>query len=216
MNESSSCPPMGMLMVSVLSLIAFGLLAVLFGNEVSPMHWDAEVAADLYRYKADTPDLAAGGQLLALSVGGWSLAVIAVGGASFLAWKRRLWLALLCLLVVGAAPWIDEFGKSFFTRPRPAHSGLTTADSFPSGFAIRATLAFGFLGYTLATTFRLKGAKAAALGTATTLILVGSVSRIYLGRHYPTDVVAGICLGLGLLAAVIAAVEYRGRTRPAP
>jgi len=100
--------------------------------------------------------------------------------------------ALLLISVPGAAA-LSTALKSFYGRARPElfDSGYEAPFfSFPSGHAITAVSFYGVL--TLLTARRLKGWRrwtAAAAGTV--LVLLIGFSRLYLGVHYPSDVVAG-------------------------
>jgi undecaprenyl-diphosphatase len=109
--------------------------------------------------------------------------------------RLALWLVLGVLLAVFASTGL----KMLFARERPdivAHEALTFTASFPSGHAFLSAVVLlsiaGFVG--LASQRRdiaLLGLRLAAVLT----VLIG-VSRIYLGVHWPTDVIAGWCLGI--------------------
>lgn len=95
--------------------------------------------------------------------------------------------------VIGAA-FIIQGVKLVFRRPRPSlfqpllHE---TGFSFPSGHSLIAVVVYGLLGYFLIHIFRHHAAKVAvAICTAVLVILIG-LSRVYVGVHFPTDVLAG-------------------------
>jgi undecaprenyl-diphosphatase len=105
---------------------------------------------------------------------GWSLALAVIGGA---------------IVSTGL--------KALFDRPRPDISDLTRVftASFPSGHATVSAVVFLTIGVMLAeasANFRLK---AFYLSVAIVLTLIVGVTRIYLGVHYPTDVLAGWMIG---------------------
>jgi undecaprenyl-diphosphatase len=88
--------------------------------------------------------------------------------------------------------------KMFYRRPRPdlvPHGMETFTASFPSGHAMLSAIAYLTLAILLARISRGRRVKAfvLTLGVVTTL-LVG-ISRIYLGVHWPSDVLAGWCVG---------------------
>jgi len=88
--------------------------------------------------------------------------------------------------------------KLAFDRPRPelvSHAARVFTTSFPSGHATLSAVTYLTLGAFMASlhsSFRLK---AYFLGLATLLTVAVGISRIYLGVHYPTDVLAGWCIG---------------------
>ena len=103
--------------------------------------------------------------------------------------------------------------KLIVSRPRPEEN-LTDANgfSFPSGHSAMSMAVYGCLAFALARACRggLPRAVVAAAGVGI-VVLVG-LSRIYLGVHYPTDVVAGWITGAAIL---IAAWVFVSRLRPA-
>lgn len=123
--------------------------------------------------------------------------------ALVLAWRRqREWLALLLACVPGGM-LLNVLVKSAFQRARPAFEEplVTLATySFPSGHAAAATVWWGFA---LVWLFAHHSGRAGrALGSALAVTLVGltALSRVYLGAHYPSDVLAAIAEGAAWLA----------------
>jgi undecaprenyl-diphosphatase len=98
--------------------------------------------------------------------------------------------------------------KLLFGRARPAlwdriiHVGL---HSFPSGHAMVSIVIYGFIGYILAKQFPQWRGRIFAL-TFVLIVAIG-FSRLYLGVHWPTDVVAGYAAGLVWLIACIQRLE---------
>ena len=115
--------------------------------------------------------------------------------------KERFYIVLNVLLV----PLINVILKSIFTRERPNILRLIneTGYSFPSGHAMLSTAFYGLLIY-----FSYKKIKTPWLRNTTCiglslLIILIMISRIYVGVHYTTDVIAGCCLSLFYLAIFI-------------
>ena len=106
--------------------------------------------------------------------------------------RRRISAVLLPVATVGGMV-LTTVLKTVFERDRPElfESGYTASFySFPSG---HATIAVGFYGtLTLLVALRLEGARRwAVVALGTLLVLLIGFSRLYLGVHYPTDVLAG-------------------------
>lgn len=140
------------------------------------------------------------------------------GNAIFLALVTAVALAVLLrrraylhgALLAGAAAGIEVTNavlKLAFQRPRPelAFVHLDTY-SFPSGHAAGSAAVYTLLAALLGRTLRRRGR--VLLGLATT-VLVGSIafSRLYLGAHYLSDVLAGLALGVAWTAGCLLAFE---------
>jgi undecaprenyl-diphosphatase len=92
--------------------------------------------------------------------------------------------------------------KSLFSRPRPNQDMALTevyTSSFPSAHAMMAITAFGAMGYLLAQACTGKKEKTYILITAFLVIFIVGFSRVYLGVHYPSDILAGWAAGLSWL-----------------
>lgn len=129
----------------------------------------------------------------------------ALAAGLWLAGARRLALALAVGLLV--LPLAQHGLKELVDRPRPSpdlvelRAGFSSP-SFPSGHVMSPTLLYGFVLYLC---FRLPLPRAAALASglwsALVLALTGLVS-VYLGVHWPSDVLGGYAWGLALLLPV--------------
>jgi undecaprenyl-diphosphatase len=153
--------------------------------------------------------------------------VTALGGTTFVAlatllasaalvfhqsWRR----AWLLIAVVATAQITDEWLKAVYNRPRPdfAVAGIYTyAQSFPSGHST-ASAALWFSLATIAASFERSSVhKAFWFAVAGLVIAAVGFSRIYLGVHWPTDVVAGWFLGASFALAGWLAVRSRRPVR---
>lgn len=105
--------------------------------------------------------------------------------------------ALFVLFAVLGGTTISTVLKQVFDRPRPELTGAAEVftASFPSGHAMMSAVTFLTIGTVLAANSKLFGLKIFYIVGAIFLALVIGISRIYLGVHYPTDVIAGWCLG---------------------
>lgn len=100
--------------------------------------------------------------------------------------------------------------KLGFDRPRPTfivplvHAA---GSSFPSGHATSAAVVYGTVAYLAARLAKRKWAPWLVMMGAFAVIAVISLSRLYLGVHYPSDVLAGIVIGLAWAGFCIATLE---------
>lgn len=110
---------------------------------------------------------------------------------------KRLSAVLVLAAVFGGMIWSNLL-KLLFDRPRPdvvAHLTDVHSLSFPSGHAMLSAATYLTLGALLARTERSPAVRAYVVSVAVaTAVLIG-LSRLYLGVHYPTDVLAGWCAG---------------------
>jgi len=121
----------------------------------------------------------------------------------YLLWRRRIyWLAVVWLSVFGGMG-LNVMLKYIFHRARPSFDDpilSLTGYSFPSGHTMAATVLYGVLAAFLFTKIQAWPWRVLILIVAGCLILLVGFSRIYLGAHYLTDVVAAIAEGLAWLS----------------
>jgi membrane-associated phospholipid phosphatase len=123
--------------------------------------------------------------------------------SAFLYFRQVRLAALLGITMIGMAA-LDFLLKLAFHRPRPvAFFGPSPSSySFPSGHAFGALCFYGVLAAIFAARTPGKAAKSCIWIVAAVLIAMIGLSRIYLGVHYPSDVIAGYCAGAVWVAAV--------------
>ncbi|MED0679856.1 phosphatase PAP2 family protein [Aneurinibacillus thermoaerophilus] len=115
----------------------------------------------------------------------------------FMIWRKKAWEAIFLLLAIGGGAVFNLFLKWMFHRERPTLHPLVqeTGYSFPSGHSMGSFIFYGMLGYFLFLFFERRTAKAASVVLISLLIFMIGFSRIYLGVHYPSDVLAGFAAG---------------------
>lgn len=126
------------------------------------------------------------------------LTLVTIGTAGFLALSRAPRAALLVLASVGSGTILTQVLKDLFGRVRPdvvAHGVSEMARSFPSGHATLSAVTYLTIGALIARVQSTRGLKTYVLSIAIVLTVLVGVSRVYLGQHWPTDVLAGWCLG---------------------
>jgi len=126
--------------------------------------------------------------------------VTVVGALAFaLHGKRRH--ALVFVVAVLAAQFGSERLKLLYGRPRPdlvPHAVYVHSGSFPSGHSMLSAAVYLTLAVLIATLEPRRATQALIFGTAAALMIAVGLSRIYLGVHWPSDVLAGWSAGSGV------------------
>jgi undecaprenyl-diphosphatase len=130
------------------------------------------------------------------STGVLALAVATIAGFLFMTRKAHAGLFVLASVIGGVL--VSQTMKWAYARPRPdlvPHGAEVYTASFPSGHSMMAAVVYLTLGALLARTQPDRIVKVYVLVVAVLITLVVGVSRVYLGVHWPTDVLAGWALG---------------------
>lgn len=137
----------------------------------------------------------------ATALGGYGCLIfftLATAAYLWLDQKRHLSQFLLASAISGYM--VSTLLKYIFQRPRPdvvPHlSNIYNSTSFPSGHSMNAAVIYLTLGTIVATAVARKRLKVYVISVAATITFFVGLSRVYLGVHYPTDVLAGWMAGL--------------------
>lgn len=148
------------------------------------------------------------------------LSLLSLGVIGYLALLRRYDLALLVIVAVGGAMLLNLLLKLGFDRPRPdlvPHLTEVYQSSFPSGHSMAAAATYLTLGAMMARVQPRRRLKIYFLSLAIGVMLLIGFSRVYLGVHWPSDVLAGWAAGaVWALLCWLAAWWLSQRRRPAP
>jgi undecaprenyl-diphosphatase len=143
-----------------------------------------------------------------------------VGVAALFLWlTRHKYSALLLLVATGGGIALNNLLKLAFDRPRPQlfpWAATALSSSFPSGHAMSSTIVYVTVAYLAARLQHRRGARWVTMILAAVVVLLVCASRVYLGVHYPSDVAAGIVIGLawaGLCLAALETIQVVGRRR---
>lgn len=133
------------------------------------------------------------------ALGGVGVLVLIVACVSgFLALTGRRRAAIVVVAAVGGGLLMSSALKHGFSRPRPdlvPHGSLVYTSSFPSGHSMMSAVVYLTLGALLARTQGATRVKLFIMGAAALVTLLVGFSRVYLGVHWPTDVLAGWVIG---------------------
>lgn len=114
-------------------------------------------------------------------------------------WIRgRARVAILLLVAVVGGVLLSTAMKTYFDRPRPdlvPHGSYVLTKSFPSGHAMMAATTYLTLGAVMAEAEKKRALRLFFLTIGVISALIVGISRVYLGVHWPTDVLAGWCAG---------------------
>ena len=133
------------------------------------------------------------------TLGGYAVIVtIAVLALGYLAILRNWAAIVLVIASLAGGTLLNSVLKGAFGRPRPelvAHLVTVETASLPSGHAMMSAVTYLTLGALLARVQPWWPLKMYIIGAAVVLTLLVGFSRVYLGVHWPTDVLAGWCMG---------------------
>lgn len=147
-------------------------------------------------------------------LGNWQTIVL-ISVLLLLIKKTRISIGIPLSLAAAFSTTFYHYAKIFYGRPRPsvdlhliAQGGL----SFPSGHAMTGLVFYGFIIFFVCKKEKKNRVdKTLFFGLAILIFLIG-FSRVYLGVHYPTDVLAGWLMGTSILLLAITLLEFY-RTR---
>lgn len=132
--------------------------------------------------------------------------LVIVGVAAMFLWlTQHRYSATLLIAATAGGIILNNVLKLGFSRPRPTvleWQAHVISSSFPSGHAMSAAVVYGTVAYLAARLQKHRLSRVATMLVATVLIVLICASRLYLGVHYPSDVVAGAALGLAVAELV--------------
>ena len=127
------------------------------------------------------------------------LTLVTLGCVGALLLARRYRMLIVLLIVVGGGTLLSLGMKQFFNRPRPPYAEMmpyVVTASFPSGHSMLSAVVYMTLAVFLARASSQRSFKIYFIVIGVIVTLLVGVSRVYLGVHYPTDVLAGWSSGL--------------------
>jgi undecaprenyl-diphosphatase len=132
-------------------------------------------------------------------LGGYAILTIVTWATwAYLMMAGKRGAALLVLVAIIGGTLLSHGLKLGFERPRPdlvPHAARVYTASFPSGHAMLSAVTFLTIGALLARVERKRRTRAFVMGLAVAMTLLVGASRVYLGVHWPSDVLAGWSVG---------------------
>jgi undecaprenyl-diphosphatase len=148
------------------------------------------------------------------------LGIMTAGIVGYLLLTHRPAAAWLMLGAVLGGVALNDLLKLAFARPRPdfvTYAARLFSSSFPSGHATVSAIAYLTIGALLARLHASVTIRVYIISIAVLLILLIGMSRVYLGVHYPSDVLAGWCIGTAWAMGCwvfMTWLQHRGRVEP--
>jgi undecaprenyl-diphosphatase len=144
------------------------------------------------------------------------LALLTIAAAGYLVAARKPATAAFLIAAIVGGALVSTLLKLVFDRPRPdlvGHLVEVYTASFPSGHATNSAVAYLTLGALLARAEDDRRVRVYLIAVAMALTLVIGFSRVYLGVHWPSDVLAGWCVGSAwaILCSLVARTLQRRR-----
>ncbi|MEU8932423.1 phosphatase PAP2 family protein [Streptomyces sp. NPDC048409] len=222
MRPPSSDRPAPLLATAVLALSSALLLALVAGEWPPLVALDEDIADTAHRWAV--ADQGTTQVLRILTDWVWdplTMRLLCAGVAVWLvwrhsAWRTALWLAVTCALGTIAQQTL----KAAVGRPRPEwHDPVASADyaAFPSGHTMTATVVCGLLLWLLHRCGTGRALRRTALIAAGLSVAGVGLTRVWLGVHWPSDVLGGWLLGSLVVALAVLAYEWerddRGQAR---
>jgi undecaprenyl-diphosphatase len=199
--------------LAVVSLLFFAWLSEEM-LEQGTQHFDERVRLVLHQLASPALTWA---MRIITNLGDWRLVLSGTLLLLFIFWYRgaRAYLRLLLVTMIGAGI-LDGVLKLAFHRPRPTPFFAAKPDtySFPSGHALISLCFYGLIAGMLSLRWQKHWQRTAIWTTAVLIVGLIGFSRIYLGVHWPSDVIAGYAAALMWMGAVRLLAKRSGE-RPA-
>lgn len=159
-------------------------------------------------------------EITSLGTGSVVSMIVLVAGL-FLWLNRHKHSAVLLVVATLGGIVLNNLLKIGFDRPRPQvfkWGTYAVSSSFPSGHAMSSIIVYGTVAYLAARLQRNLASRVATMVLAALIIVAICASRLYLGVHYPSDIAAGLVIGLAWAAFCMAVLEaaqlYAKRNAP--
>ena len=187
-------------------------------NNAELVRWD--VAAAAWMHSKTTPTGTALSRWISEIGSPTSMGVVAVIGGTVLLMRRRKTLLVAWVAAFAGGGALEKILKTVVHRTRPIFNTTPPNEqslSFPSGHSMMCLIGVGMLVYVAIVPGQLKGPRRTVLiALAAMFVVLMGISRVYLGAHFPSDVVGGFAAGAGWVAICVGVrgiVQHRRQLR---
>ncbi len=167
--------------------------------------FDTQLGAAIQSWR--TPGLTAAFSLATWSASTLVVTALVLVAVAVLVWRCDHREALLVALVVASGTALGAIAKRVTERPRPPATSalveLPPSYSFPSGHTLAALLLWTVIAFVVLRVARQGWVRALAIGGGLLLAVLVGTSRVYLGVHWPSDVLASWLLGVAWLSVTL-------------
>jgi len=196
--------------IALVCFAGFWELAEEFATSPEVLAFDAGVSAAIVAWRTPTMTLLMRG---VTTTGGTLILTILTTALVITLWRRRHAFAVSAVVAIAGGALMANLMKDRFGRIRPpaenALIALPVSLSFPSGHSMGSLCLAGVLTYLTLRSAMLTTTKVAIVVALVLWVAAVGVSRVYLGVHWPSDVLASWLLGIGWLALLIGYSEAR-------
>lgn len=151
-------------------------------------------------------------------LGKWEIVFLGTFFICLILFLRRRWYHLWTFIIsVGGGEFLVWIIKNLVERPRPPLVNALMPEksfSFPSGHSFVALSFYGLLSYYLFRLAKSRFLKFLSIFIGLTIILSIGISRVYLGVHWPSDVLASFAVGAAWLSTLITIIEIKKKFNP--
>ncbi|WP_458247990.1 phosphatase PAP2 family protein [Streptomyces sp. MAI_2237] len=192
----------------VLAVCSVLLLALVAAEWRPLIDLDGDVARTTHRWAVDEPGLTHACRILTDWVWDpWTMRLVSALAVGWLAWRRSAWWTACWFAATVALGSVVQQGlKAAVGRPRPVWPDPVDSAhyaAFPSGHAMTATVACGLLLWLVHHYGAGTALRRTALWVAVVSVTGVGLTRMWLGVHWPSDVLGGWLLGATLVAAAV-------------
>jgi undecaprenyl-diphosphatase len=187
--------PRRLLVLSLVAAGVFAVLAVLVESDSFVVPLDSRLVAAMHDFAVERPGLVDFFTFVTDLGAGRPLWVVGAMAVLVVAWRRGCFRILVWTAGLLLASWVTPFLKGEFRRVRPPYVNWPDF-SFPSGHAFGSAATYGMLALAVLYAFRPHRWRWVVAGVLLVWIGLIGLSRPVLGYHYPSDVLAGLSLGL--------------------